>query len=297
MTLDNGSNDYAATLSGNYVEDDSYVQEYTTDAHCTSIDLTACDSCPSTFPWLQGSNRVVWLPEYSSVGGANLIHSDLCHELVLSPEGGDFRPQQAFTAEKATLTVDVDGCRMVMLPFMASVPENADVYAFDVADLDLDDYSTEGKRVLKLSKTYTIAAHFPVLVVANGRVTFEGRGNVDYAKRYVAEGLRGTYNAIPLYAGDYVLDRKDGVWGFRRLNGDAMLQPFDVYAAFDSDEDFIVIESDALGINSVSANATAPAAIFDLQGRQLPAQPLKPGIYIKNGKKYIKRQCITALLP
>ena len=297
VTLDNGSNDYAATLSGNYVEDDSYVQEYTTDAHCTSIDLTACDSCPSTFPWLQGSNRVVWLPEYSSVGGANLIHSDLCHELVLSPEGGDFRPQQAFTAEKATLTVDVDGCRMVMLPFMASVPENADVYAFDVADLALDDYYTEGKKVLKIDKIYTIAAHFPVLVVANGRVTFEGRGNVDYAKRYVAEGLRGTYNAIPLYAGDYVLDRKDGVWGFRRLNGDAMLQPFDVYAAFDSDEDFIVIESDALGINSVSANATAPAAIFDLQGRQLPAQPLKPGIYIKNGKKYIKRQCVTALLP
>ena len=293
VTLDNGSNDYAATLSGDYVEDDSYVQEYTADANCTDLDLTACTSYPSAFPWLEGSNRVVWLPDDSttgeSAGAANLIHGNVCQHLSLSAEGGDFRPRQIFTAEKATLTMDIDGCRMVMLPFMASVPENADVYAFNVADLDLDGYYTEGKRVLKLSKMYTIAAHFPVLVVANGRVTFEGRGNVDYAKRYVAEGLRGTYNAIPLYAGDYVLDRKDGVWGFRRLDGDAMLQPFDAYAAFDSDEDFIVIESDALAIHSVSTDTTAPAATFDLQGRQIPTPSLKPGIYIRNGKKIVIR--------
>ena len=43
VTLDKGNNSlYAATLSGNYVEDDSYVQEYTADAFCTSLDMSAC---------------------------------------------------------------------------------------------------------------------------------------------------------------------------------------------------------------------------------------------------------------
>lgn len=32
-----------------------------------------------------------------------------------------------------------------------------------------------------------------------------------------------------------------------------------------------------------------PAKVFNLQGRQLSTQPLKPGIYIKNGKKFIVR--------
>ena len=56
--LSKGAGMYYGTLSGNYVEDDSYVQEYFGDAACTSIDMTGCSAVPDQFPWLQGKNRV-----------------------------------------------------------------------------------------------------------------------------------------------------------------------------------------------------------------------------------------------
>ena len=44
-----------------------------------------------------------------------------------------------------------------------------------------------------------------------------------------------------------------------------------------------------LGITTITSEGTMPAKVFDLQGRQLSTQSLKPGIYIKNGKKFIVR--------
>jgi len=292
VTLDNGSGDYAAKLSGDYVKDDSYVQEYTSDARCTSLDLTACVGSPSQFPWLQGTNRVVWLPDVSFVGGANLVHDSLCHRLELSTEGGDFRPKQAFTAIEASLTTTIEGCRMLMLPFTAAIPEGVVVYGYEAIDNgNNDDYV--------LSRMYTIPAHYPVVVMGNGMVTFTGEGEVTFAKSPLADRLRGTYTAIPLYAGDYVLAEQDGQWGFRRLEQSATLQPFDVYASLPSQEAFIPFPFDETGIREInqgndwqSDNQADGERLkgtifqcFDLAGRRV-AVPMK-GVYIKNGKKIV----------
>ncbi len=272
VTLDKGNNSpYAATLSGNYVEDDSYVQEFISDALCTSLDMSACSSCPSTFPWLQGTNRVVWLPETSSVGGANLIYTNLCHRLELSTEGGAFRPVRSFQADKIIYTTTVNGCQLLMLPFNAVIPEGAKAYTIG------DD--------LTLTQLSSIPAHTPVLIKAQGEVVFTGQGEVGYFTSPLTNMFRGTYTPIPLYAGDYLLDYQNGQWGFRRLNAPTTLGVFDVYASLNSQAAFVPIASDALGISTITSESEMPIKVFDLQGRQLPAQPLKPGIYIKNGKK------------
>ncbi len=272
VTLDKGNNSpYAATLSGDYVEDDSHVQEFISDAFCTDLDLSACSSCPSSFPWLQGTNRVVWLPETSSVGGANLIHTDLCHRMELSTEGGAFRPTRSFQADKIIFTTTVNGCRLLMLPFNAVIPEGAKAYTIG------DD--------LTLTQLSSIPAHTPVLIKAQGEVVFTGQGEVGYFTSPLTNMFRGTYTPIPLYAGDYLLDYQNGQWGFRRLDAPTMLGVFDVYASLDSQATFVPIASDALGISTITSESEMPIKVFDLQGRQLPALPLKPGIYIKNGKK------------
>ena len=275
----NTSSNYAATLSGNFVEDDSYVQEYIGDAACTSIDLSACSGIPATFPWLQGSNRVVWLPENSSVDGANLIQTSLCHLLELSADGGDFRPHKVFTANEASLTVAVDGCRLVMVPFNAAVPEGVKAYTVN-ADLTLE-------------QMRSIPAHTPVLVEGQGLLTFKGSGEVSFARSPLTDWLRGTYASVPLCAGDYVLAQQNGQWGFSRIEATTMLRPFDVYVTLDSSDAFVPLQSEGTGIESEEAPSDSPrgerseeGAIFDLQGRKV-SKPTR-GLYIKNGKKYLK---------
>ncbi|MBR6275397.1 MAG: hypothetical protein IKR31_00455 [Prevotella sp.] len=258
-----GSN-YAGKLSGDYVADDSNVLDFTADHACTSIDLTDVNGCPSTFPWLQGTNRVVWLPDYSSVGGANLIHGDLCHHLELSADGGPFRPAKAFQAQEATFTCTVDGIRLMMLPFTAIASEGAHVYIIG------DD--------LSLTEMRSAPAHKPVLVMARGEVTFTGSGEVSYATCPLSDKLRGTYTEAPLYAGDYVLAQQDGVWGLQRLTAPATLPPFGVYATLDSTEAFIPFEPTITGVQTVRQHA-AQDQWFDLQGRSV-SMPSHKGIHI-----------------
>ena len=263
---------YAAQLSGNYVADDSYMQEYITDEACTSLDLSACSGCPSTFPWLQGTNRVVWLPKTSSVGGANLIHTDLCHQLELFANGGAFRPARSFQAEKISFTTTVKDCQLLILPFNAVIPDGVKAYRIS-DDLSLEEISS-------------IPAHTPVLIEAQGEMVFTGQGEVGYVNSPLTDTFRGTYTPIDLYKGDYVLAQQNGQWGLRRIDTPTTLHPFNVYATLSSQAAFIPL-SISSGIKTIATEGNASDTVFDLQGRQMSIKALKPGLYIQNGKKYI----------
>ena len=253
--LANGSN-YAATLTGDYVADDSYVLEYSSDAACTSLDMTKVTQLPAELTWWQeASNRVVYLPEESAFSAANVVSGTVCHDLQLWAGKGDFRPATAFKADAATLTVQVEGARMLTLPFTAGVPDGVKAYAI------ADDSS--------LQELTTIEAHQPVLVVAEGNVTFKGSGDVSFARTPLDALYRGTYTQLPLYEGDYLLGQQDGQWGWVRQTSASMLQPFDVYAQIDSKDSFIPLDDIVSGIDDVTANQVAGTQYYDLQGRRI----------------------------
>ena len=274
VTLDNGAGDYAATLTGDYVADDSYVMDYTTDSHCTSLDMTACTQFPSAFAWLQGSNRVVWLPEGSTVEGTNLILADQCRQLVLSTDGGDFRPARSFQAEQITFTTAIDGCRLLMLPFAAPVPQDVRAYTFN--------------EQLQLEAVNAIPAHTPVLVTGSGATTFSGVGEVSFAKSPLDNALRGTYTATPLYAGDYVLAKYDGQWGFALLTASSVLAPFGVYAQLDSSEAFIPLDKDKTGISDVERSTlNVQRSTYNVMGQR--TRPDHRGLVIRDRQKHINR--------
>ena len=253
--LANGSN-YAATLSGDYVADDSYVLEYTSDAACTSLDMTSVTALPSELSWWQeGSNRIVYLPEESAFSAANVVSGAVCHNVQLWAEGGDFRPATAFTADAATLTAQVEGARMLILPFAAAVPAGVKAYTLT------DDFS--------LQELTAIDAHQPVLIMSEGSITFTGSGEVAFARSPLDAKYRGTYTQLPLYEGDYILASHDGEWGWMRLTAASMLQPFDVYAQINSKEAFIPIGDSSSAIASVATAPAADAQYYDLQGRRI----------------------------
>ena len=166
--LSRGVSTYHGQLSGAYVADDSNVLDYSTDPGCTSIDMTAVTNLPATLPWLENSNRVVYVAADSELTGSNVVKDGVCASLVVDERWGVFRPSTSFTATEATYTCTVDGSHIVQLPFEAAVPEGAVVYT--LTD-DLQPVAVSG----------VVAANQPLLVEAQGEVTFLGRGAVSYA--------------------------------------------------------------------------------------------------------------------
>lgn len=163
--LTNGNAQYAGTLSGAYVADDSNVLEFSSDASCTSIDMTAVTGLPATLPWLEGSNRVVYVAADSPLSGTNVVKDGVCASLVVNEAWGAFRPANVFTATDASYTCLVNGQHIVQLPFEAAVPECVSVYTLT------DD--------LQPVAVTTVPANTPVLVEAQGEVTFRGAGEIN----------------------------------------------------------------------------------------------------------------------
>ena len=231
--LSKGSSAYYSTLSGEYVADDTNVLDYTSDDNCVSIDMTTVTGLPSSLPWLEGKNRVVYVGEGSSLSAVpNVVAAGRCSTLSLHDDGGDFRPAKPFFAETITQTMTIEGMRFIMLPFNAVIPAGAHAYILN--------------EDLTLMEMRSIPAHTPILVYANGTITFTGSGDVSYAVSPPTDQLRGTYTTAALHAGDYVLRREGDGWGLRRLTANATLAPFEAYAQLTSTNPFIALDLSAL---------------------------------------------------
>ena len=165
--LTSGNMTYAGTLNGAYVADDSYVLDFTTDPCCTSIDMTAVTGLPATLPWLENSNRVVYVSGDSELSGTNVVKNGVCASLVIDERFGPFHPAQAFTATEASYTCEINGQHIVQLPFQAAVPEGINVYTL-----------TDNLTPVAVT---TVPANQPLLVEGQGMVTFLGSGEVSYA--------------------------------------------------------------------------------------------------------------------
>ena len=164
--LTNGNALYAGTLSGEYVGDDSNVLEYSSDPACTSIDMTAVTNLPVSLPWLQNSNRVVYVSPDCVLNGSNVVKDGVCASLVLNEDWGVFRPMTSFTATEASYTCKVDGQHIIQLPFLASIPEGVVAYAL-------------GDDMQPVALT-EVPVNQPVLIEAQGEVTFHGSGEVSF---------------------------------------------------------------------------------------------------------------------
>lgn len=162
-----GNTQYVGTLKGSYLEDDRYLLDFINDASCTSVDMTAVTGMPATLPWLEATNRLAYVGSDSPLSGSNVVKGNACPSLVVNEAWGAFRPAKAFTATNATYTCMVNGQHIVQLPFTAAVPAGVTVYTL-TADLQ------------PVAVTGMIPANQPLLVEAQGEVTFQGSGDIVY---------------------------------------------------------------------------------------------------------------------
>ena len=272
--LSNGGN-YSATLSGAYVEDDSYVYDYSTDPACTSVNMSSVTNMPSVLPWLN-NNKVVFAAETTPIADSqqNIVKGTACSLLTLDDENGNFRPVKSFTADKAELSIDIIGMRLLQLPFNANLPEG--VKAYNVKS----DYSLEAVDYVQAGKT--------VLVTGNGEYKFVGSGNVITEASQNETLFCGTFVEIPLYAGDYVMRYVDGKWGFEKLTSNAILSPFDAYAKLNSSDAFIELNTVIAGIRNINnVERQKDKVAFNMLGQRV--DPSKRGLLILRGKRIFKR--------
>ena len=249
-------NDYAAKLSGDFVSDDSYLLDFTEDNACTSLDMTNVTGIPSSLPWTD-NNRVVFMEDGSPMTGNNITAGNICQQLTLNPEGGDFRPVRAFIAENITFSCHIDGMRILMLPFHATIPEDAKAYTID--------------EDMNLQRMRSIPAHTPVVVEAQGEISLVGSGaEIAFTTSALDACFRGSYVQCPLYKNDYVIGQHDGKWGLIRLDEPGMLLPFNVYAAPNSQADFIPFNSSETGVEILQYDYShTTSSYYDMQGRKM----------------------------
>ena len=166
--LSGGNSEYMGSLSGDYVADDSHVLDFSTDPFCTSVDMTTVTGLPESLPWLEGTNRVVYVGEDCQLKGSNVVKGNVCPLLVINEAAGPFHPEKSFTATNASYTCEVNGSHIVQLPFQSTVPEGVVVYTLTS---DLQPEIVSG----------IVPANQPLLVEAQGDVTFVGSGEVAYS--------------------------------------------------------------------------------------------------------------------
>ena len=278
---------YAATLSGAYVADDSYLLDFTTDASCTSIDLSAVTEIPAELPWLSGTNKVVYVPEDYLVDSPNIIKGDQCKSLQLYDTGGDFRPTKAFMAEEASFAKGGESKFWAFaIPFSAQIPEYYRAFVIN------DDLTITEMRSIPANKPVVIwmdNEHLAPTRLEND-IVISGSGEVSPENSPTDAIVRYTYTAMPVYPGDYVIGVKDSHLGFVRVTEASTLPPFSIYAQLNSTDDFIPLKDEDTGIAEVRIDKSETGCnAFDLNGRKIGNSSLQKGIKIIDGKKIMVR--------
>ena len=275
---------YAATLSGAYVADDSYVMDYTTDPSCTSIDLTAVTDLPTQLPWLEGTNRVAYVSDTQTVSGPNIIIGDQCKSLRLYDTGGDFRPAKAFMAEEASFAMGVApiwASLTFAIPFSAPTPDCFRAFVIN------DDLTITEMRSIPANKPIVLWLDNEHLAPTRSEndILISGSGEVRPENSPADAIVRYTYTAMPVYPGDYVFD--DDRFRFVRITETTTLPPFSIYATIDSDEDFILLKGEDTAIHETDngQRSMANGQWYNLQGQRLSAP--RKGINIIHGKKVL----------
>jgi glucuronoarabinoxylan endo-1,4-beta-xylanase len=190
-------------FSGVYSRGDSDLLDCFDDAAYTSIDFSETTDIPADADWntlAANKNCIYYVDDSSENINTNVITGKTCSKLELTEEmygGGDFYSLFDFTATTATYRCNLNGYKMLVLPFEANIPEGVNAYTIAVSTTEVNGTSiTNG----------IIPANTPVLVRGDFRsVTFTGTGKVSSPRNLKVNDLNGVYIAMKAPFGSYYL--------------------------------------------------------------------------------------------
>ena len=216
-------------FSGVYSHGDSDLLDCLDDVAYTSLDFTETTDIPAGVDWnalAANKNCVYYVNENLTNENTNVISGTTCNKLELTEllyGGGDFYSLFDFTATTATYRCTLNGYKMLVLPFEATIPEGVNAYKLTVSATEVNGTPITGGK---------IPANTPVLVRGDFRsVTFTGTGKVSSPRSLKVNGQNGIYIAMKAPAGSYYLATVDNTTAFHRVTttADVTIGAFDVY--------------------------------------------------------------------
>ena len=194
----------------------------------------------------------------------------------------------------------------VCLPFALSEEQVTAVKEKGCAIEVLSGYNAE-KSSVQFTDVTTMTAHTPYLVTVTGEMPvalFEGLTGIEADLTAtpidVVQGalsMKGSYEKSTISSetglARYAYDVADG--SFVRIGSNATLLPYRAYlelASSTAASRLVISDDETTGIEDVNGNVNGNvnrnATFFDLQGRRIDEADAK-GVYIKNGRKFIKK--------
>ena len=194
----------------------------------------------------------------------------------------------------------------VCLPFELSEEQVTAVKEKGCAIEVLSGYNAE-KSSVQFTDVTTMTAHTPYLVTVTGETPvalFEGLTGIEAdltaMPTDVVQGalsMKGSYEKSTISSetglARYAYDATDG--SFVRIGTNATLLPYRAYlelASSTAASRLVISDDETTGIEDVNGNVNGNvnrnATFFDLQGRRIDEADAK-GVYIKNGRKFIKK--------
>ena len=236
---------------------------------------------------------------YANAGGA-MPNAALIGALCFSTESGGSTIQTVApqtdgiiyrNVKKYLLTVSDAGATTLVLPVDATIPNGVTAYTLTY---------TAGSSEVKANRVESIIpANTPVLINADtGNYEFKTENTtvITYAfSTYTNGALCGVYKTGFVPADSYVLQQGDSGLGFYQVpaTNSNLVSAFHAWLTAETNAPFLTILyddtptgiDDAMRLNN---EEIINNGVYDLQGRKYEKNSaLKPGIYIKNGRKFI----------
>lgn len=287
------------TLTGNWrVMDENEMKTVAGDNPLLLIDATnATLISKPTLPAADGTNVMLKVRNANLVANtANVLVGDKCSNFVLTDKK-DFAPTQNFTADKSFYTrTNTLGYNTVCMPFALTTSDfpGCKVYTYiGMTETTLRFQQVEdgkdipgGTPVLVYSPT----GDDWVLDLAGRNVVAEANGNVSETEE---DGMNGSFLARNIGANYYKLNSAGTK--FAKTTAAGKIVPFRFYLKANAQQQqapaFSVsfVEGETTDIEEMlNDNDDCIEETYDLNGRRI-LTITRPGIYVKGGKKIIKK--------
>ena len=202
------------------------------------------------------------------------------------------------TGYKYTRTIGAKKYVTIMVPAIVDYNTLQTKYpALSVYNFDADN-STATEVKFKKGTVLTPAEPHVLHNSSNADITLtvEGTGDLNLAQPASAtQGTTvkfiGTYAAATANGTQYGLQSSTGAAPeFRQIDSPAVIPAFRAYITGVSASAKVFFEGETTGINSIKANGESnDGQVYNLAGQRVNAANLPAGIYVKNGKKFIKK--------
>jgi len=218
-------NERGYKFTGPYSKSDGNLLDCLDDITFTSLDFTNVSGIPATANWdstATNKNAVYYVNSVNVSDKTNVVYAATSNKLELRDLSGDFFPKTAFNTANAKYTATINGYKMMVLPFAATIP--AGVKAFTLEFLDP---AVRGKII----STGIIPANTPVLVNGTGTFEFTGNGLISPAGAVQSGISNGVYVGIKVPLAGYYLKIENEIPAFSRATTTVQpaVGPFDAY--------------------------------------------------------------------